>query len=65
MMVLLETFGIDHVLFSIDYPYSPNDRGRNFLENLPLAPADVEKIAHGNADRILKLRNGGLNSSSD
>lgn len=56
MMALLQTFGIDHVLFSVDYPFSPNERGRQFLDALPLAPADIEKIAHGNADRLLKLR---------
>lgn len=55
MMALMQTFGTDHVLFSVDYPYSPNDKGREFLDHLPLAPADVEKIAHGNADRLLKL----------
>ena len=55
LMALLQTFGIDRVLFSIDYPFSPNDRGRAFLDGLPMAPADVEKIAHGNADRLLKL----------
>ena len=52
---LVHTFGIDHVLFSIDYPFSPNARGRAFLDSLPFAPADVAKIAHGNADRLLKL----------
>ena len=57
LMALLATFGVDHVLFSIDYPYSTNDRGRAFLDNMPLAPADVEKIAHGNADKLLKLQN--------
>jgi hypothetical protein len=56
MMALLATFGLEHVLFSVDYPFSANDRGRAFLDGLPLAPADVEKIAHGNADRLLKLR---------
>jgi predicted TIM-barrel fold metal-dependent hydrolase len=56
LMALLATFGIEHVLFSIDYPYSPNDRGRTFLDNMPLAPADVKKIAHENADILLKLQ---------
>jgi hypothetical protein len=56
MMALLETFGIDHVLFSVDYPFSSNMRGKEFLDHLPLAPADVEKIAHGNAERLLKIR---------
>ena len=53
--VLLHTFGIDRILFSVDYPFSPNQRGRDFLDSLPLAPADREKIAFGNADRLLRL----------
>ena len=56
LQVLLAVFGIDQVMFSVDYPYSPNEKGRTFLDRLPLAPADREKLAHGNADRLLKLR---------
>jgi predicted TIM-barrel fold metal-dependent hydrolase len=52
----LAVFGIDRILFSIDYPYSSNQLGRAFLEALRLPPADLEKLAYGNADRILKLR---------
>lgn len=51
----LHTFGVDRILFSVDYPFSSNRVGRDFLDELPLAPSDLEKIAHGNADRILKL----------
>ena len=53
---LLAVFGPDRVLFSIDYPYSTNRTGRDFLDTLNLAPADLEKFAHGNADRLLKLK---------
>jgi DNA-binding transcriptional LysR family regulator len=28
---------------------------RAFLQSLALAPADMAKLAHGNADRLLKL----------
>jgi uncharacterized protein len=49
----IATFGIDRVMFSIDYPYGSNEM--EFLDSLPLAPADVEKIAHANADRLLRL----------
>ena len=55
LQVLLATFGVDRVMFSVDYPFSGNDLGRAFLDALPLAPADVAKIAHGNADRVLGL----------
>lgn len=51
----LAVFGIDRILFSVDYPYSSNQQGREFLEALKLPPADLEKLAHGNADRILEL----------
>jgi len=51
----LETFGIDRLMFSVDYPYASNADGRAFLDNVPLSPADRAKFAHGNADRLLKL----------
>jgi len=53
--IAVAVFGIDRVLFSIDYPYSSNRQGRDFLDALKLSPADLEKVAHGNADRLLKL----------
>jgi hypothetical protein len=55
-LAALLTFGIDRVMFSIDYPYSPNAKGRAFLDRLSLAPADMAKLTHGNADALLKLR---------
>jgi uncharacterized protein len=55
-LAALQTFGIDRLMFSVDYPYSSNAMGRKFLDNLPLPPADLEKFAHGNADRLLKLK---------
>ena len=55
LLTALLTFGIDRILFSVDYPYASNEKGRAFLDALTLAPADVAKLAHGNADRLLKL----------
>jgi predicted TIM-barrel fold metal-dependent hydrolase len=54
----LQTFGIDRIMFSIDYPFAPNAAGRKFLNNVALAPADKEKLAHGTADAVLKLKVG-------
>ena len=51
----LHTFGADRILFSVDYPYSSNADGRAFLETIPVSPDDREKIAHGNADKLLRL----------
>jgi len=50
------TFGIDRIMFSVDYPHSPNMKGRAFLDSLSLAPADMSKFCHDNADKLLKLR---------
>lgn len=51
----LQTFGADRILFSVDYPFAANKTGRAFLDALPVSPADRQKIAHGNADRLLRL----------
>jgi predicted TIM-barrel fold metal-dependent hydrolase len=52
----LMTFGADRIMFSVDYPFASNARARAFLDALPVSPADREKIAHGNADRLLRLQ---------
>ena len=54
-MAALMSFGVDRIMFSVDYPFASNGRGRAFLDALPLSPADRAKIAHGNADRLLRL----------
>lgn len=51
----IDTFGIDRMLFSVDYPFSPNEDGRRFLDSLTLDEADIRKISHANADHLLKL----------
>jgi predicted TIM-barrel fold metal-dependent hydrolase len=53
-----QTFGIDRIMFSIDYPYAPNAWGRKFLNQVSLSPIDMAKFAHGNADALLKLNGG-------
>lgn len=52
----LTTFGPDRMLFSVDCPFASMAQGRAFLDKVPLAPADREKLAHQNADRLLALR---------
>ncbi len=55
-LTLLQTFGADRIMFSVDYPFSSNKVAREFLDTLQVSPADKAKIAHGNADRLLKLK---------
>ncbi len=47
--------GADRVMFSVDYPYSSTSEGRDFVMGAPISEADREKIAHGNAERLLRL----------
>ena len=62
-MTALLTFGVDRILFSVDYPFSSNEKGREFLDHLPVGAADKRKIAHKNADALLKLSvNGNHNT---
>ena len=51
----LDVFGIERVLFSIDWPYAPNEEGRRLLEEAPLTGEDLEAFAHGNAERVLGI----------
>lgn len=52
---LLLQVGIDRIMFSADYPYGSMAQARAFLDRLPVSSADRERIAHGNAERLLRL----------
>ena len=54
-LAALHTFGIDRVMFSVDYPYASNMKGRAFLDRIALAPADMERLAWRNAAALLRL----------
>ncbi len=53
----LKVVGIDRMMFSVDYPFSGNERGRKFLEDAAaaLSEQDLEKLAGGNAAKVLKI----------
>jgi uncharacterized protein len=55
LLCALMVFGADRMLFSVDYPFSDNSQAAAFLRGAPLSPADKHKIAHGNAERVLRL----------
>jgi predicted TIM-barrel fold metal-dependent hydrolase len=46
---------VDNIMFSVDWPYESNTVAVEFLNKLPISEQDREKIAHGNAERILRL----------
>jgi predicted TIM-barrel fold metal-dependent hydrolase len=47
--------GIDHILFSVDYPYVENAPGMHWMETVPLSAEDKEKMFNGNARRLLRI----------
>jgi predicted TIM-barrel fold metal-dependent hydrolase len=53
LQIALDTIGIDNIIFSIDYPFSTNQMGIDFLKEIQLPAEQIEKIAHGNADKLL------------
>ncbi len=52
---LLLQVGVDRIMFSADYPWGSMEAARLFLEQLPISPLDKERIAHGNAEQLLRL----------
>lgn len=54
-LLTLQIMGADRIMYSVDYPYAAGEQARTFLEDAPISPADKEKIAHLNAERVLKL----------
>ncbi len=57
LLSAIEIMGIDRVMYATDYPfvYHPDGLARHFLETAPLSETDRTKIAHGNAERLLRL----------
>jgi len=52
---LLLEVGVDRIMFSADYPFGSMSQARTFLDQLPLSPADRERIAHGNAEVLMGI----------
>lgn len=52
----VDKIGIDNVMWAIDYPYQPTAPAVAFLESARLSSADLERIAHSNAERIFGIQ---------
>lgn len=48
--------GPDNVMFAIDYPYQGSKEAVEFIRSSTLPPADLAKIAHGNAERVFRIK---------
>jgi predicted TIM-barrel fold metal-dependent hydrolase len=52
---LLLEVGVDRIMFSADHPYASMKEARAFIDGLPVSDADRQRIAHGNAERLMRL----------
>ena len=55
LICALLALGPEHILFGTDYPFEEMDVATEFLRDAPISEADRAKIAHSNAERLLRL----------
>jgi 2,3-dihydroxybenzoate decarboxylase len=55
LLLCVQELGVDHILFSVDWPFAPNKPATDWLHRIPFSAEDRAKIASGNARRLLKL----------
>ncbi|HEY4826385.1 MAG TPA: amidohydrolase family protein, partial [Solirubrobacteraceae bacterium] len=51
----IDTLGADKIMFAVDHPFSDGAVARRFLEQAAITDDERERIAHGNAERLLGL----------
>lgn len=52
----IDKLGTESVMWAIDYPFQPTAPAVAFLENATLTEAERKLVAHGNAERIFKIK---------
>lgn len=56
---LLRVSDIDKILYSVDYPFVPNENGLAFIQELQksdlINAEELEMICHKNAQKLLKI----------
>ncbi len=55
LICAIGAMGLSSVMFAVDYPYEDDAAASKWLAEIPLPQEQVEAIAHGNAERLLKL----------
>lgn len=57
---LLKTTSIEHVLYSVDYPFSTNEKGLDFFKEIEksglIAGKNLELFAYKNAENLLRVK---------
>jgi len=55
LICALMELGVDHILFSVDWPFVDNAPGTRWMETVPLSATDRAKVLNGNARRLLRM----------
>ncbi|MCJ1223642.1 hypothetical protein MMC12_000285 [Toensbergia leucococca] len=60
MASVLRITKLDHILYSVDYPFATNEDGLKFIEDLKtsglVSEEEMEMIAYKNAEKLLKVK---------
>ncbi|KAI0397655.1 hypothetical protein F5Y17DRAFT_319485 [Xylariaceae sp. FL0594] len=60
MATIIRNTKIDHILFSVDYPFGKNEDGVKFVQDLEksgfVTPQQLRQVAFENAESLLKVR---------
>jgi len=60
MRCLLQNTKVDHVLYSVDWPFTSNEEGKKWLKELEgselVSREELQMIACGNAEKLLKIK---------
>ena len=52
----IELLGADRIMFAIDFPFESSADSVAFLDSAPISAIDRARIAHGNAERVFRIR---------
>jgi uncharacterized protein len=55
LLCALQVFGADRIMFSSDYPFGDPVLHAKFLAEVPISPADRDKIGYRNAQELFRL----------
>jgi predicted TIM-barrel fold metal-dependent hydrolase len=66
MMCILQNTKVERIMYSVDYPFTTNEQGRKWFEQLEksglLTDEELEMVAHGNAEKLLRVQLPGTGS---
>ena len=55
LMCAIAAFGVDRIMFSVDHPFADSKKAATYLASAPVSADDRQKIAHGNAEALLRF----------